>query len=112
MQPEQPQQPQPVPLAQPTTHVPTPVNNRKRTILALWLMIGPTALLIVTFILFAIVNFIFSSTGIADDGDLFGKQSVLQTVVNVLLYLAGAITILTWLPGLIIGIVLLATKKR
>ena len=101
-----PQQPAPNPIN------PLPAQKKHmagRTKLALWLMIGPTALLVVSFLLFAIVNFV-ASTATPAPGELFAEQSAISPIVNVLLFLIGIVTIVTWLPGLIIGIVLLATK--
>jgi len=74
-----------------------------RTKAALWLMIGPTALLIVTFMLFAMTNWVVSS---------FAPVSIATTIINILLFIAGSVSMLTWLPGLIVGIVLLATAKK
>ena len=88
-----------------------PATNKTstRTKVALWLLIGPTALLVVTFITYAFVNFLLSSgnpfnSAVASDGDL-----VLNTIINIILFILGSISVMTWLPGLITGIVLLAT---
>ena len=71
------------------------MTTRKKT--ALWLMIGPTAALVITFIGYALVNALFNSGGSA--------------VINILLFIVGVISTLAWLPGMIVGIVLLSTKK-
>lgn len=76
----------------------------KRTKGALWLLIGPTALLIVTFILYAIVNLI-------NGNDVNATLDALNVAVNSLLFIAGVISVLAWVPGIVIGIVLLVTKK-
>jgi len=85
-----------------------------RTKTALWLMIGPTALMIMTFLGYALINLAFATTTASSvtESAPFGEQSVVQTVANVLLFLVAAITFMTWLPGLIVGIVLLATPKK
>jgi hypothetical protein len=97
-----------------STQQPTPQQQpnkmTSRTKLALWLMIGPTALAVVTFILFATINLI--SASLTSGSTSFGETTPLQTVANILLFLTGGISFLTWLPGLIIGIVLLATKPQ
>lgn len=83
-----------------------------RTKGALWLLIGPTALLILTFALFALTNWISVSTMQAPTaGELFGSQPVWVPIVNVILWLVAVLSFIAWLPGLIIGIILLATKK-
>ena len=96
--------------AQPAAH-PTTSAKSKRTVLALWLMIGPTALIVVTILLYAIMNFMFAQAAPAGD-DLFAEQTAGQTIANIILFIVGAISVMTWLPGLIIGIILLATKKK
>lgn len=112
----QPQQPQPVP----TQEQPQPQQPKKRngrTVAALWLLIGPTALLIVSFILFAIINWVTAATVTptptpAEGGSLFGESSAGSTIANIILFLAAGISALTFLPGIIIGIILLATRPR
>ena len=34
-----------------------------------------------------------------------------NAIVNILLFLIGGLAVLTWLPGIIVGIILLATRK-
>jgi len=52
-------------------------------------------------------------SGSAEEGcSLFAKRSPIETVLNVIVFLIGGIAFLTWLPGMIIGIVLLATKPK
>lgn len=111
-----------------------------RTKAALWLMIAPTALLFASFVLFAVVNWVVGAAGpvethtscnsissgssLADglegasrdeDCSMFGDTtgtSIFRTIANIVLFLTGAVGVITWLPGLIIGIVLLATKPQ
>ncbi len=105
-QPQQPQQPTPTPASS----SPGKKKLSGRTKLALWLMIGPTALLIVTFFGYALVNVLTPVTA-PTDGSLFAEPSPAQSAGNIFLFLIGAISTLTFLPGLITGIILLATKK-
>ncbi|HEV7952222.1 MAG TPA: hypothetical protein VGO98_02505 [Candidatus Saccharimonadales bacterium] len=108
------QQPE-APAYQPPAEQIAPVApaKNKRKILALWLLIGPTALIVGSLILHAIANFILSSTTPAPtEGEMFGPQSPIQSVVNVILFAIGAISVITWLPGIIIGIILLTTQKK
>jgi fatty acid desaturase len=94
----------------PTHDVASQKKVSKRTITALWLLIAPTALWIFIFIAFAISNFILGefNTGI-NSGDSVA-QSVVILVMNVRIFILGVIAFISWLPGIIIGIVLLATK--
>ena len=75
----------------------------KRTIGAIWLLVGPSILLFLVFFLFAISNWFFGITGTT------GSNSF-TVIINVFLWLLGVIGLIAWLPGLILGIVLLATK--
>ena len=107
---QQPEIPTYQPAAAQTSSAPTSRNNRK--ILALWLLIGPTALIISSILLYAVVNFILGATAPAPTSDeLIGPSSPVQTILNVILFLAGTLSVIAWLPGIIAGIILLATSK-
>lgn len=79
-------------------------SNKQKLTWGLVCLIGPSALLVGSLLLYAIVNFIFI-------GDASGDISPLKTIINVILFLIGAVVTLTWLPGIIVGIILLATRK-
>lgn len=108
------QQSQPPAYQPPTNQTTTTAHtmNKKRKTLALWLLIGPTALVVASIILYAIINFITAAT-IPDHGTgaMFGTRSTLGTITNIALFLVSIVTFITWLPGIIIGIVLLANPK-
>ncbi len=55
MDPTQPVTPAYQPPSEPANST-TPITNKKRKTLALWLLVGPTALIIASIILFAIVK--------------------------------------------------------
>ena len=129
-----PSQPSPAPIE--------PHKRSKRTKLALWLLIGPTVLFVFTlFLTFGVTAYELSKTSEstitkcstsqtvtnddttkqdlfgdtqsnAEDCNLFGESSTLKTATNVFTYLAFIIVFLTWLPGIIIGIVLLVKKPK
>ncbi len=88
--------PEQTPSLSPSTSSNNPGRRKK---IALWLLIGPSALFVGTLILYPVTNV------------LFPASSVIKATINIILYLAGVVTILTWLPGIIIGTILLATKK-
>jgi hypothetical protein len=117
------------------TPPPAPTNRKKvatRTKVALWLLLGPTVLLVATFILFAVANLAFgnipqtlpeacetSSSSLFGDEitpeceqELFGLQSPAEQAINVILFLIGTVGVIAWVPGLVIGIILLATKRE
>ena len=91
----------------PTTPV-APKKSRKK--LALLLIIGPTALLILAIIITAFSNLLFNTQ--VNEGELFEQVPVGKTILNIFTFLFGAVAILTWLPGLIIGIILLAKQSK
>lgn len=102
------QQPQPpvtpiAPVATPAALAPH--KKSARTLWALILLVGPTALLILTFIAFAIVNWVAGASTSAG-----GDASIGHTLANVVLFIFGTIGVISWLPGIIVGIILLATK--
>ncbi|MFY9228450.1 MAG: hypothetical protein WAO28_03975 [Candidatus Microsaccharimonas sp.] len=85
----------------------------KRTKGALWLLIAPTALIVLTFILYAIVNLIASTaTPPPTEGQLFTETPAGMVIINVILFIVGTLATVAWLPGLIVGIVLLASPKK
>jgi hypothetical protein len=84
----------------------------KRTKVALWLLIAPTAIIIVDLLLYSLMNWVFSTPASSPGSELFAAQTAGSVFTNSLLYILGVIGILAWLPGVIIGIVLLATPKN
>ena len=104
---------------QPEIQPPTQPTHKMslRTKTALWVMIAPTALLIIAIVAYVFINLALGVTIPDQDPEqnpnLFNDSPSLAitTVLNVFLFIAGGISLLTWLPGLIIGIVLLATQK-
>ena len=84
-----------------------------QTKLALWLILGPTVLIAVTFILFAVLNLVFNPTfwPTPDTSD-FQATPLPITLLNILLFVTGVAGIIAWLPGLIIGAVLLAKRQK
>ncbi|MBC7512116.1 hypothetical protein H7142_00430 [Candidatus Saccharibacteria bacterium] len=106
--------------------------NKRKLIWGLICLIGPTALIVISLLLYAVINFIIATSApeVAEcppagvdsiamgacasegkDQALFEKPSPVSTISNVVLFLVGAISVLTWLPGIIVGIILLATRK-
>lgn len=75
-------------------------TNKLKLVWGLIGLIGPTALVIVSLLAYAGLNL------------LLGTSSPISTVINIALYIVGVIAILSWLPAVVIGIVLLATRKK
>jgi ABC-type sugar transport system permease subunit len=91
-------------------------NNKKSMKLPLFLIIGPSLGVVGAIILYAIINFVVSSFAAGDvnatqGGDLFGDNGIFKTIANVLLFLLGALSILSFFPCLIIGIILLSKRR-
>jgi len=103
------------PEIQPPTQPTHKMSPRTKT--ALWLMIAPTALFIIVLVAYTFINLALGMTIPDQDPEqnpqLFNDSPspVATTLLNSLLFITGGISFLTWLPGLIIGIVLLATQK-
>lgn len=72
------------------------------------LLIGPSALLILAILLYALTNLMMNSQ--PETGDLFPQPTPLSTFTNIFLFLVGGLSVITWLPGIIIGIILLNKK--
>ncbi len=113
------EQPQPVPI-QPAPVVATPVqpqaqpvvahSSKARTVWGIVLLTVPTILFVLAIILSAVSNYAFVQET-AQDGSLFAETSAAQAIINIFVFLFGLVAFLSWLPGIIIGIILLATKK-
>jgi hypothetical protein len=86
------------------------VAKKRRTGLALLLLIGPSALIILAIIIAAVSNFVFSATAPSTGDALYPDDNPVRTIVNVIVFLMGTVTVITWLPGIIIGIILLNKK--
>lgn len=86
-------------------------SNKLKLVWGLICLIGPTALLLITIMSYAVINFV-AAQSITSDGVLFAPPSIAHTVANVVMFLIGALATLTWLPGIVIGIILLAQRQR
>lgn len=123
MNPQQDQQPQntptppiqvpPSPVTEPpqgpTLPPPAPKKSHKK--LALFLLLGPTALLLLAVLLYAVSNFV-SSAGqpAANSEELFAQPSPISAILNIFIFFLGVVGVIAWLPGVIIGVVLLSKK--
>ncbi len=108
-----PNAPQFTPAQTPTAPAPAAAPTRdRRFVWGLVCLIGPTALIVVTLLLYALVNFIVGTTTPDATGALFEPPSIASRIMNVILFVVGAVSVATWLPGIIVGIVLLATRKK
>ncbi len=89
---------------------PTPAAKKsQRTLWAIICLAGPTALFILTSILFAVSNYLYVGMATPYEGPT-PDASITHTVINTVSFIIGAIATTTWLPGIVVGIVLLATK--
>ena len=83
-----------------TQNAPRTMTGRTKG--ALWLLIGPTGLLIVVFTLYAVLNWVL----------FYMSPSPIISITNTLIFVVGSSAMLAWLPSLVIGIILLATAKK
>jgi hypothetical protein len=125
-EPGQPKQQPTPPVVQPPepSLVQTPLNTPEETVqtpfqelpkkshkklLGLLLLIGPSALLLLSILLYSVANLMANSQPTGTD-QLFPEPTPLLVVANIFLFIVGGISVITWLPGIIIGIILLNKK--
>lgn len=75
--------------------------NKQKMIWGIVCLAAPTVLLVLTFLLYALVNFI-----------AYDNMSALHSIINVVLFFVGLLGFITWLPGIIVGIILLSTRRH
>lgn len=100
--------------------------------LPIFLMIGPALGLVLSIILYAIINFVITSStvstpdtvnpslsdgasvaqGSGSDTELYGDSSIFRTVSNVVLFLLGSVSVLAFLPCLVVGIIILNKRRN
>lgn len=108
-------------------------KQQKRSLkLPILLIIGPALGVILSIFIYAVVNFIFSgvtaeptstsevslsdganiATGADGSADLYGDSSMVRTISNVLLFLLGSISVLAFVPCLVVGIIMLNKRRN
>ena len=94
------------PSMQPSTQPIEPARISKRKILALCLILGPTALFSLTVIGYSIANYLIFQT------ETTTPNESLTAGLNIALFAAGSISIFAFFPALMIGLVLLVVKPK
>lgn len=74
------------------------------------LLVGPSTLFLLAVLLNAIVNFVVGSSQPSGTDQLFPQPTPFSTVASVVTFIMAAMSIVTWIPGLIIGIIFLKKK--
>ncbi|HEU5121865.1 MAG TPA: hypothetical protein VFT59_03385 [Candidatus Saccharimonadales bacterium] len=93
----------------PPSQMPKQKKSPKK--LALLFLVGPTVLILIAISIAAISNLTNSTTQSAPaSGELFGDANPISAVLNVVVFLLGALGIFMWLPGIIIGVILMLNK--
>lgn len=108
-------------------------EQQKRSLkLPIFLIIGPALGVILSIFIYAVVNFIFSDVpaeptstselslsdgasiaqGADSSADLYGDSSIVSTISNVLLFLLGSISMLAFVPCLVVGIIMLNKRRN
>lgn len=101
--------------------------------LPIFLIIGPALIIVLSILVYAIVNFAIASlapdaptntdsislsdgASIAQGGDseadLFGETSIFKTITNVLLFIVSSVSVLAFVPCLIFGIIILNRRRN
>ena len=121
MQPEQQQQQQqqqqqPIIYAQAPVYTPEQVaqirkSNKKKLIWGLVCLLGPMVLLIMGIIISMVVSFTGSSTATAESV-MEGTTPASRTFVNILLFAIGGFFVLSFVPGIVAGIILLVKRQK
>jgi len=84
-----------------------------RTKLAILLVIGPTLLIVTSFILFALINLILNPTFWPKaDTEALANTPIAITIINAFFFVLGATGVIAWLPGVIIGAYLLIRRPK
>jgi hypothetical protein len=97
---------QPTPAQSATVEVP----RKRHKKLALTFLIAPTALLVIGIICLFIAAYIPNSA--PTESNLFGATSLPVKVLTICGFIGTGLGFVTWLPGIVIGIVLLAIRKK
>lgn len=85
----------------------------RRTKIALWLLITPTVVIIISFGLFLMLNLVFNPTlWPTPDGESPLATPTVITVLNGIFITIGVAGLIAWLPGVITGIMLLNRRSR
>jgi len=113
---------------QPTSPAQTSSVNKTKVKWGIVCLVAPTVLIFFALIIYAATSFMFSSmepapnpigtqctndplAGVCAPASNY-EEPALRTIVNIIIFLVGAVATITWLPGIIIGIILLATSKK
>jgi heme/copper-type cytochrome/quinol oxidase subunit 2 len=95
----------------------TPQKNKKQLIWGLVCLIGPSVLIVVVLVCYAIANYLASTmstvgtTGTSPLEELAMIEPSWKAPINIGLFIVGVLGVVAWLPGLICGIVILKTRK-
>lgn len=102
---------------------------KKSLALPLFLIIGPAAILILSILLYAVISFAAAAvttavsppTGMSDSetplsisnsaGYEFPDTPIAQQIANIVLWLVAAVSMLAFIPCLVIGIVMLSSRR-
>ncbi len=81
--------------------------------LALFALVAPSALLVLSLLILAAINLIFNPTfWMTGDTEPVNPTPVVITVLNGLFMVTAALGLITLLPGVVVGIFLLTRSKR
>ena len=89
------------------------INSKSHKKLAIILLTVPILLAIISFVMLIVVNLIFNPTfWMTPDTDPVTATPFIITVLNGIFITIGGIGLLSFLPGLITGVYLLAKQKQ
>lgn len=106
--------PQPPPVSLPTDIEQVQKTNRLKLTWGIICLTLPTVLFIITVVGYTVIEYfiIQQTANYAASDSLFPDRNPIIKTLNIILRLSSIVSILAWLPGIITGIILLATRKR
>lgn len=97
------------------TTTPPVITQKKRYKLAVILMVWPVCALLLSIALYALINYltsVFTPTPPAGETQLFSSQPPLVSVLNIVLFMVGALAVALGPISFIAGIVLLIIRSN
>ena len=91
-------------------------TNKLKLVWGIICLTAPTALFLTSLLAYAVINFIFGSGSVTSSGItdnvITSPTPIGITISNIILFVTGVISVTTWLPGIVGGIILLTTRKK
>lgn len=89
-------------------------KNQQRLLWGVVCIVGPGLLFVAVIFIYSLLNLAtVSNTPVSPtETDLFTQASPGRTAANLILYLVGTLTAIAFIPGAIIGVILLSKRRK